>query len=291
MGELFALLCALFWAVAVIFFKRSGESVAPFALNLFRVGVSSVLLVVTCEVVGQPLSRAAPWRDVLILMGGGVLSIAIADTMFHKCLNMVGAAVTAIVDCLYAPLMILFAYLLLGETVGVTDLLGMVLVVGGVLLAVGRPHADALSRARRARGMLWGVGAMTALTLGVIAVKPVLERQPVVWATTVRQLGALAVMLPVALASTQRRRLLGVFVPRADWRFTLSGTVAGSYLALMFWLAGLKYEQAGVAAILNQTSTVYVLILAALVLREEFTRRTALAAVLALGGILLVTLA
>lgn len=289
MGELFALLCALFWAVAVILFKRSGESVPPFALNLYRVGVSSVLLAVTCEVAGQSLTRAAPWRDVLILVGGGILSIAVADTLFHKCLNMVGAGVTAIVECLYSPLMIIFAFLLLGETVGPWDLAGMVMVVGGVLVASGPPEVDALARGRRLRGMLWGAGAMACLTLGVIAVKPVLESQPVLWATTVRQIGALAVMLPIAVASPRRGAWLGVFRPRADWPYTLGGTVAGSYLALMFWLGGLKHTQAGVAAILNQTSTVYVLILAVVVLKESFTWRTAAAAVLAVGGILTVT--
>lgn len=289
MGQLFALLCAVFWAVAVILFKRSGESVPPFALNLFRVGVSSVLLWITTEIAGQPLLREAPLRDVLILVGGGVLSIAVADTLFHQCLNMVGAGVTAIVECLYSPLMILFAFLLLGETVGVWDLAGMVMVVSGVLLAAGRAPVDSLARTRQVQGIFWGVGAMTALTLGVIAVKPVLENQPVLWATTVRQMGALAVMLPVALISPRRRAWLGVFRPRAEWRFTLTGTVIGSYLALVFWLAGLKLTKAGVAAILNQTSTVYVLILATVVLKESFTPRKAAAAALAVGGILMVT--
>ncbi len=64
----------------------------------------------------------------------------------------------------------------------------------------------------------------------------------------------------------------------------------GSYLALIFWIAGMKYSQVGVAAILNQSSTIYILILAALVLGEPFTRRKLVASVLAVAGILLVTI-
>ena len=52
----------------------------------------------------------------------------------------------------------------------------------------------------------------------------------------------------------------------------------------------MKYAQAGAAAVLNQTSTIFVLLLATLFLREPFTPRKLVAAVLALGGIALVTL-
>ncbi len=37
-GEVWALLAALIWSVAVILFKRTGEEVPPLALNLFKNG-------------------------------------------------------------------------------------------------------------------------------------------------------------------------------------------------------------------------------------------------------------
>jgi drug/metabolite transporter (DMT)-like permease len=65
--------------------------------------------------------------------------------------------------------------------------------------------------------------------------------------------------------------------------------VLGSYLGLMCWIGGLKYTKVGVAAILNQSSTIYILILAAIFLKEPFTRRKLVASLVALAGILLVT--
>jgi len=289
LGELYALTCAVLWGVAVILLKRSGETISPFALNLFRVGISSVLLVLTLLATGQDLFREITTADLLTLLAGGVLSIAIADTMFHKCLNIVGAGITAIVDCLYSPLMILFAFLLLGERVGAWDFVGMGLVISAVLVASFHPAPRGLTRKRLVQGVLWGVGAMATLTFGVIIVKPVLSNHPILWVTTMRQVAALVVMLPLALISPKRNAYLGVFRPKREWRFSLTGTIFGSYLALIFWLAGLKYAQAGVAAILNQTSTIYVLILAWLFLKESFTRRKAFAATMAGIGILVVT--
>ncbi|MBU1677164.1 EamA family transporter, partial [bacterium] len=198
MGEFYALMCAVVWATAVIFLKRSGETFSPFALNLFRVGVSSALLVVTVYAAGQGLLLDAPVRDYLVLVASGVIAIALADTMFHKSLNTIGAGVTAIIDCLYSPLVVTFAFLLIDERLSVFHLLGMALILGGVLLASRIESPAGLDRAAQVKGILWGVGAMIALSLGVVMAKPVLERSPLLWATTVRQLGALAFMLPVA---------------------------------------------------------------------------------------------
>jgi drug/metabolite transporter (DMT)-like permease len=92
----------------------------------------------------------------------------------------------------------------------------------------------------------------------------------------------------VALLSRRRREILAVFRPVRAWRFSLTGTLLGSCLALLFWIGGMKYTKAGTAAILNQTSTLYILVFASLFLKEPFTPRKALAAALSLGGILLV---
>jgi len=79
-----------------------------------------------------------------------------------------------------------------------------------------------------------------------------------------------------------------VFRPQASWRYSLPGTFMGSFLALMFWIAGMKMTAVGTAAILNQTSTIYILIFASLFLKEPFSWRRGLAVSLAMGGIFLV---
>jgi drug/metabolite transporter (DMT)-like permease len=71
MGMFFALLTAVMWAAAIIFLKRSGETIPPFALNVFRVGFSSVLLVPTVIFAGQDIFYPAPLRDYLILFASG----------------------------------------------------------------------------------------------------------------------------------------------------------------------------------------------------------------------------
>jgi len=66
------------------------------------------------------------------------------------------------------------------------------------------------------------------------------------------------------------------------------GSVVGGYLAMMLWLGGMKYTQASVAAALNQTTNVFIFILAAWVLKESITGQRVLGIVLGVGGALMV---
>jgi drug/metabolite transporter (DMT)-like permease len=289
-GEFLALLTALIWAAAVILLKRSGETVPPFALNLFRVTVSIALLVPTAILAGQASISSASLSDIGLLVASGALGVAVSDTLFHASLNRIGAGISAIIDSLYSPLTVLLAFLVLNERLSTLQLVGMALVLGGVSAAARHEPPHGVAPRQVAVGVALGVLAMLALAVAIVIAKPVLDRSPLMWAVTVRQVGCLAVMLPAALVSPYRRQTLAALRPSRVWFHALPGAVLGSYLGLMCWIGGLKYTKVGVATILNQSSTIYVLILAAIFLREPFTRRKLVASLVALAGIVLVTL-
>lgn len=290
MGQVYALACAFIWAFAVILLKRSGENVGPLGLNLFRVAFSLPLLLVTAALAGQPLLPAVPALDYLILIASGTLAIALADTLFHASLNRVGAGVTAIIDTFYTPMVVLCAFVLIDERIGALDLLGMVLIMGAMLLSATLKPLPGRTHTQLIEGILLGLGHIVLLALGIVIAKPVLNRSPILWATIVRQVGALVVLVALAALSRRRREHFAVLRPSASWRHMVPATVLGSFLALILWIAGMKYSLASIAAILNQSSTIWILLLSVVLLREPMTRRKALSAALALAGVLLVVL-
>lgn len=288
MGELFALACALFWGVAVILFRKSGETIPPLALNLFRVGLSSVLFLLTMLLLGIPLLGQAPRQDYWILIASGVVAIGISDTLFHLSLNRVGAGINAIVDSLYSPSVVLFAFLMLGEKITGQQMLGMVVMIVGIVIATRGSPPQGTSRRTLVYRVFLGIGAMATLGFGIVLAKGVLDEADVIWATTIRQLGSWLVLIPLTLIHPDRKRLWSVFVPDRSWKYSVPGAVMGSYFALILWIAGMKYISAGRAAILNQTSTVFILVLANVILKEPFGIRRLLSTVLVIGGALLV---
>ena len=56
---------------------------------------------------------------------------------------------------------------------------------------------------------------------------------------------------------------------------------------MVLWLGGYKYAPASVAAVLNETASIFIVLLAWLWLREPLGRRGAIGVTLTLGGVVL----
>ncbi|MCK5258630.1 MAG: EamA family transporter, partial [Thermoplasmatales archaeon] len=103
LGEGFSLFTAVVWALAVILFRKSGETVHPLALNTFKNLMAFVLFIPTIWFFGETLFRPVPAHIYILLLLSGVIGVGIGDSLFFKSLNLLGAGLTAIVDCLYSP--------------------------------------------------------------------------------------------------------------------------------------------------------------------------------------------
>lgn len=282
-GEAYALANAIAWAVSVVLFRVLGKTVPPFGLNLFKNAVGLVFLVGTCLLLGQALWPSVESRDVWMLLASGALGIGIADILFLRAINLLGASRTAVVECLYSPFVILFSWMLLGETLSLWGLLGAGLVVASVLLLFEKHEAGG------DRGAFWrgaGLGGLSLamMAFGIVFVKPQLDAHPVLWASTVRMVGGVLVLLIMLPWQRDRAAIAGLFLPDARWRILLPTSVIAAYIAILFWIAGMKYTQTNISSILNQTSAVWIVLLAAIFLRERLTWRKALALGLALTG-------
>lgn len=290
MGVLYSTGCAIAWAFAVVLFRHAVDRVDPLGLNLFRVTLTFPLLVLTTLAAGQGLIPNASSEAYIRLVASAVLGIVIADTMFHVSLRLVGGGITAIVDTLYSPLTVLFAFFLLGERIGAKDYAGMSLIAGGLLLT-GTLHPPAgRTRAQLVRGIAIGLTGILFLAIAIVIAKPALDQFSVLWAAAFRQGVSMVLLALMAGISRRRREHFAVLRPSAAWKTMVGGTLLGSYLSLTLWIAGMKYTLAGIAAIITQSSTAYILIFSTLFLKEPFTRRKALAAGLALAGVVLVSL-
>jgi drug/metabolite transporter (DMT)-like permease len=275
---------ALLWAVGVILFKRSVGFVEPFALNAFKNCTAFVLLAATTAVLGQTHMLSVPPKDLLLLLTSGAIGIGVSDTLFLMTLSRLGASRTALVDCLYSPFVILFSVMMLEETLSPLALLGGFFILTSVVVSSRRSFGKSIPQKQLWIGCALGASAMATVAFAVVLVKPLLPGYPLAWVSTVRMAGGISVLLLAMPLHPDRKSVYAAFRPQPGWRWMLGGTFFGSYLSLMCWLAGFKYSRAGVVALLNQTSTVLVVLLAALFLQEPLTRLKLLAVALAFAG-------
>ncbi len=292
LGEVCALLAPLAWSVAVIFYKRAAELPAV-SMNLFKNSLAIVLLGATMLVAGlgvpglgdAPARSGADWAR---LVGSGVIGLALGDTLLFEGLSRIGAARLAVVDTLYAPLMVLLSWAVLGEPLGAAFLGGAVAVVVGIALASAHAREETSPADARALlvGSLLALGAITCTCVGVILAKPALEGGNLVEITLTRLVAGTVAQLVVVGLTGRHADAMAAFVRRDTWRHMVPGALVGTYLSLMLWLGGFKWGQASVASVLNQMATVYMLVLARVFLGERLRRRQVAGALVAAGGAL-----
>ncbi|MHB1284841.1 MAG: DMT family transporter [Metallibacterium scheffleri] len=290
LGEALSIGSALAWAVAVIIYKRLGETLPPLPLNLLKNLLVLGMLLLSVLALRTPL----PQLDALgvgVTLLSGLLGMAAADSLYFAALNKLGAGRAGILGNLYSPFVIVLSVLFLGETMRPLQWLGFVLVSLGVLV-VGHAQgqAAAVDRARARRGFIQGIAAIFLMAVAIVLIKPWLAGQPLLWMVLLRTLGGL---LGLGLVFAWRRQspLHCLRGRRLRWPLLLLAAFIGQYVAVLLWVGGYKYAPATVAAILNETSSAFIVLLAALLLREPLTPRKLIGVSCTLAGVACLLLA
>lgn len=273
MGEFYSVACAACWALAVILFRRSGETLPAFELNLFKNVLATVLMVPTILLVdgiGWPAYSGLEW---LVVALSGLVGIAVADTWYLRALNLMGAARTGVVASLYSPFVILMSLFFLGEVLIWWQYFGFVLVLGGILLVTWRQNRRDVSLRAIRLGVAFGAASVLMMAAGIVMVKPILETQSFMWTMGVRlAAGASGMLLFVHVTRGWQKSMMHFRSPQ-PWTVIILASLLGSYLSMMLWLAGYKLTEASIASVLNETAAAFIVLFAWLFLKEEMNWR------------------
>jgi drug/metabolite transporter (DMT)-like permease len=282
-GELFSILSAAAWAVGVILYRRLGESLPPLQLNFLKNCLVLLMLIPAIFLLHGTTFPHFEMQDIVMAVLSGFIGIGIADTLYFRALNELGAGRMGILGNFYSPFVLLLSFIFLEERLNAWQWCGFALVSFGVFLA-SKPNAEEAAKpAHYFRGLMFGLLSIALMAISIVLVKPVLEAQPLLWVTGLRMLGAIVGMVLIA---TFRQELHLLKAPKnLRWRPLITAAFMGQFVAMVFWLAGYKFTSASVAAILNETASVFIILLAWLWLKEPPARRALIGVGLTLSGV------
>jgi drug/metabolite transporter (DMT)-like permease len=283
LGEAFALMSALAWAIGVILYRRLGAYLPPFELNFIKSALVLLMLAASIPLIHGIELPVFSGTEIALTVLSGLIGLAIADTLYLKALNQLGASRMGIIGNLYSPFVIALSFVFLGERLGPMQMVGFVLVSAGVLLVSGRREREP-GAASMLSGVLLGVLAIALMAVAIVMVKRVLEQQPLLWVSLMRMAAAFAGLILMAALRGQLHRLDPRRL-RVDWRLLLLAAFIGQFLSTLFWLGGYKYTDAMIAAILNESASVFIVLLAWLWLKEPMDRRRAAGVALTMAGV------
>ncbi|MCM2359246.1 MAG: DMT family transporter [Geobacteraceae bacterium] len=277
-----ALGSAASWSLGAVLFKGLGESLSSFAMTLVKGGVSVFLLGALTLLTGGYANIGGEAYLYLIL--SGILGIALSDTFFFSALKEVSPQTITLLFTFGQVVTVLLAVLLLGETLPLQGWGGIALIITGITIGMFPGFAE--KGQSSLRGIVFGLISILLMSFSVILTKKGLAEVSTLYATFLRMLAGTLGMLLVGIAT---RRLGGWVTPFRDprlmTRFTLSVcviTFGGFWLAIVAF----KYTSVAVANSLISTEPIFVLPVAALLLKEKVTVHAVAGAVIATVGVI-----
>ena len=157
----------------------------------------------------------------------------------------------------------------------------------GILIVVYQRSPTQVAPEVFVRAVAMAIGAVFLTAAGVVAMKPILSSDGFYWLVALRLLaGTLGMVLAIALRNRWQLVVSEIVGGQHRWGLIFLSGLFGTYLALTFWLAGFKYANASIASVLNETSSVFIVIMAFLFLQERIDKRRVAGITLTFIGVL-----
>lgn len=259
--ELAALAAATLWACTAIISTGPAKALGAVHFNFYRMGM--VLIMLCCGALLTGGFNAALQANMGVLLVSGLVGIFLGDTLMFAGLRRLGPRRNQVLFATNAPIAALIGWMLLGESLGISAIVGIGLVTIGVATAVflGRRsdenHALEDTQGRLAVGIALALGAALCQAVGLVVSRPAMEAGVDPVAASVLRVGMAFVGLTVSVL-IQKRGLPSVPDRKLMGQIALSGLLGmGVGMTLVqFALVGAK---AGVVATLSSTSPVLIL--------------------------------
>lgn len=277
------LLCSFFWAGAFILLKVAGTSLSPLALTAVRGLMGGFLIAAFMAATGHEiLPRGREYRDWIVL---GFLQGVVPNTLTAYALTQISAGLTSMIQA-STPLVVavLAQALFASEQLTRRRMIGLLIGFGGMVLLVG-PAALGSAEVN-----LSGIGAMMAVAvsyaLGNLYVRSIPQVQPIRLAlgqqvfsglptfAAVIWLGGFPAFAP-ALDAVPVLLLLGIF---------------GTALPIVLYMNILKKAGPTVGSMNGYFLPPWTIVLGFVILGEPVSLREAVATLIVLSGVAIVSL-
>ena len=290
LGEISALITALFWSMSPLFFTAAINRVGTVTVNITRLTFALLFLSVSVLVMGYTVHLSAGQYGYLSF--SGFLGLVFGDSFMFKAFQHIGARITMLVMALSPAIATFAAYFILGEHMPLLGLIGIVVTLAGIIWVVAErgtgtkesPHA--VSKI----GLFYAFCGATGQGLGLVFAKLAFHEAPVngLVATLIRIAAAWLILLPLAAITKNLKNPMTTFrtEKRALW-LTIGGAVVGPFLGITFSLIAVAHTQVGVAATIMATVPIVMLPLLRIFYKEQLTWKSIAGAFVAVGGVVL----
>ena len=295
-GEIAGILTAVFWTVTSMAFESAGKKVGSLSVNLIRLIIAFFFIGFYSWVVrGFFFPSDATLFQWQWLALSGLVGFVIGDLLLFQALVVIGARVSMLVMALAPPFAALIGWLLLGEVLSSTNLLGMIITLTGIVIVILKREKSeengAVVRKIKSnysiQGILLALGGAIGQGAGLVLSKKGMGDYDAFSASQIRVLtGIIGFIFILTFMKRWPRFRAAIQNGAAMKRITL-GAFFGPFLGVSFSLLAVQHTQAGIAATLMSITPVLIIFPSVVLFNEKINWKEIVGAIITVGGVAL----
>jgi drug/metabolite transporter (DMT)-like permease len=300
-GILFALLTMLSWSICIFPFTQAARRLGSNTLNHFRL-LLAIFFLATANLIADhkfflgifSSSYSYSW---MWLGFSGIVGLTIGDYFAFKMYAILSPRIGSVLTTLSPAAALVSGYILLGETINLVGIAGMVITMIGVIsISLGRRERDAIpdrGHGSIITGIIFGILSAVCQGVGLVLSKKGMMHDGIMVdplpATFMRiTVGFFSLLLFTILQG----KLGSVIAPvvrnqNGGIKYAVMGTIFGPFLGVCLSLYTISNLDVSVGQTIFSLMPVCALLISVWLLKEKVTYQSLLGVVVAIGGVVI----
>lgn len=288
LGELFALLTAIFWTVTAIAFESASLKVGSLVVNIVRLFLGLFFLCIYTAIFRNKfLPTDATAEQWIWLCVSGFIGFTLGDLFLFKSFTLIGSRIAMLIMALAPPIAALLGWIILNESISLLGFAGMFLTISGISLAIFSKHVETkkISLKFSPVGLLYAFGGAFGQALGLVLSKYGMNGYDAFASTQIRIIaGIFGFGLLISYLGRWPSVYQALYNKQGMIRIT-TGSFFGPFLGVSFSLLAIKYTQTGIASTIMAIVPILIIVPAILVFKQKVSIIEALGAIISVIGV------
>lgn len=286
LGECFAFITALGWALSSLFFEVASKKSDSVSVNVIRLFIGIFLLGLFSfgerDLFFPTDSTFYNWKFLGI---SGVIGLFLGDFFLYEAYTLIGARICMLFMTMTPLIVGIFGYLFLGETLTLLQIIAMFITCSGVLLVVLKPKNNSEQKLST-KGIIFICTATIFEAIGIVFTKIGSLGYNPSSSTQIRMICALVVFIIFLTIKRHWGKVIRTIKDRRNLLFILGGTITAT-VGITFLVAALNLGNAGIISTISSTSPIIIIPISHFFFKEKVHLKEILGAIISVLGIAL----
>ncbi len=287
-GEIAALLTAFCWVGSSVSFEYSGKKVGSLVLNLMRLVISLFIITIINFFITNGFRDLSVSPEAFqALLFSGLVGFVIGDMFLFQAFVEIGARVSMLIMALAPPITAVLSYFILGETLGLIQIAGMMLTFIGIAIVItGKEKGSQKIVVKHPlKGITFAFLGAVGQALGLILSKVgVAELNPFV-ATEIRIFSGILGFILIITLTKKWPNFFSAFKNKTAMVGITIGSLFGPVIGVSLSLMAIKYTSTAIASTLMAIVPILIIPVSIIFFKEKIKANEVIGALVGVLGV------